>query len=92
MITDTITATSAAAVSRKLTALGFEKLGSRADRIGFDVWKDGGILVVNYTYTKGTAAEELAAAGYLVEVIAVSACQITGRHQELLKVLGKAGR
>ena len=92
MNTNTITATTAAAVSRKLSALGFEKLGSRQERIGFEVWEDGEILVVNYTYTKGTAAEELAAAGYLVEVIANSNCQITGRCQELLKVLGKVGR
>lgn len=92
MNTDTITATSAAAVSRKLSALGFEKLGSRAERIGFDVWKDGGILVVTYTYGKSTAAEELAAAGYLVNVQSVSVCQITGRHQEIFEVLGKVGR
>lgn len=87
MKANTNTAT-APAVSRKLAALGFHKLDGSG--IGYSVGvEDGRILVSNRTYKRGTAFLELTAAGYIVNVLSRSECLVTGRHQEILEVLGK---
>jgi hypothetical protein len=65
----TITKTTAQAVSRKLSSLGFDKYDSLT-QMGFSVlYGCDGIHVVNHTYKdyEGTAAQELEAAGYVIE-------------------------
>jgi hypothetical protein len=87
-MTTMTTTTTASAVSRKLSALGFQKLDNFG--IGYVVGiEDGRILVSNKTYSRGTAFVELSAAGYIVNVLSRSECLVTGRHQEILEVLGK---
>lgn len=92
MTTDTITATSAAAVSRKLAALGFEKF-DRWDEIGYSAHLDGKtIRVVHYSWQIGTAAAELHAAGFVIGNFQASKMPATGRQLEEFEVLGKVGR
>lgn len=65
----TITKTSASAITRKLSELGFVKY-DRDDTVGFDVMQTGaGLHVVNHVYghATGTAAQELEAQGYIIE-------------------------
>lgn len=87
----TITKTSAAAITRKLNALGFE---------AFDKWEDVGykvsqmanvILVQNWTYGPSTAAAELGAAGYVIGNVETHTGAYTGRRLEMFLVEGKVG-
>lgn len=86
---NTMTTTTASAVSRFLASKGFEKY-DRWDEIGYAVFLDGdSIRVVNHTYSAGTAAAELAANGYVVEYLQTSEGAFSGRHMESFVVAGK---
>ena len=85
----TITKTSAQAVSRKLSSMGFDKY-DRWFEVGFAVIKDGdAITVVNHGYLPGTAALELAAAGFAIAYHRTSEGAYTGKHMESFVVEGK---
>lgn len=85
----TITSTTTAGVSRKLSNLGFERYRSTIG-LGFLVHKDlGSILVANHTTRPGTAAMELEDAGYIIEKQGTSECLVTGRHIEIFSVIGR---
>jgi hypothetical protein len=88
-----ITKTTAAAVSRKLSALNFEKY-DKASRMGFSVFDDtDGIFVSYYTNPnyEGEAAAELAAAGYIIEDRFINKWRHEDRAIEVFFVSGKAG-
>jgi len=88
---NTITKTSAAAVSRFLGSKGFDKY-DRWSEIGFSVMIDGEtIRVSNHGYQQLTAAVELAAAGYVVADYRISEAYYTGRLMETFTIAGKAG-
>jgi hypothetical protein len=90
---NTITKTTAAAVSRKLSALNFEKY-DKASRMGFSVFDDtDGIFVSNYVNPnyEGTAAAELAAAGYIIEGRFINKWRHEDRAIEVFRVIGRAG-
>lgn len=88
---NTIAKTTATAISRKLSSLGFEKKGFY-DEVGYSVMNDNGsIIVANWTYSESTAAAELAAAGYVIENVKVSEMAWSGRHHELFTVAGRVG-
>lgn len=89
----TIAKTSANAVSRKLSSLGFDKKDGWSE-LGFSVINDGQkIVVVNWTNADypSTAATELAAAGYIIENVRVSEVTWSKRQQEFFTVAGRAG-
>lgn len=86
---NTILKTTAAAVSRKLASLGFEKKDGWVE-VGYSVMNDNGsVIVANWTYSPSTAAAELAAAGYVIENVKVSEMTWSGRHHELFTVVGR---
>jgi hypothetical protein len=86
---NTIAKTTAAAVSRKLASLGFDKKDGWTD-FGYSVMNDGGqIIVSNWTFSPSTAATELAAAGYVIENVKVSEMTWSGRHHQLFTVSGR---
>lgn len=90
---NTITKTTAQAVSRKLTALNFDKY-DRATRMGLSVlYSSDGIFVSNYTHPEheGTAAAELEAAGYIIKDRFVNKWRHEDRAIEVFIVSGKAG-
>lgn len=67
METMTIKKPSTSAVARKLYSLGFPKYENHTE-VGVKVETDNwSVLVTNYSYTEGTAAQELEAAGYIIE-------------------------
>jgi hypothetical protein len=85
----TLNSTTAAGVSRKLHSLGFETY-TPTNKVGYKVHNDlGSILVVHWGYSPSTAAEELAAAGYIVEDFRISESPLTGTYQELFRVVGR---
>ena len=89
---NTITKTSKAGITRKLSGLNFEKF-SHATQMGFFVYEDyDGITVVNHTNPdyEGTAAQELEAAGYSIANREVRDwSQFIGRKVEIFQVLGR---
>ena len=95
---NTITKTTAAAVSRKLAALGFEKKSE--DAVGFlvatdDALKGWGtdIVVSSYSYLEGFhAADALEAAGYIVDRKFTCADHFTNLYLEVFTVEGKVTR
>jgi hypothetical protein len=89
----TITKTTAQAVSRKLSTLNFDRY-EKLTRMGWSVGYGGdGIFVSNYTHPEheGTAAAELAAAGYIIENRYVNKWRHEDRVIEVFIVKGKAG-
>ena len=89
-MTTTLTSTTAAGVSRKLSNIGFDRY-NRETGLGVSVHNDlGSIQVANHGYLPGTAAEELKAAGYKIDGLIRSECLVTGRHMELFNVVGRA--
>jgi hypothetical protein len=85
----TITKTTASAISRKLTSLGFDKYDGWAE-YGFTVFLDGGVVTVsNRGSLEGTAALELSAAGYIIENLSRSEGAYTGVHKEIFTVAGR---
>jgi hypothetical protein len=88
---NTITKTTAQAVSRKLRQLNFEPY-NYATGIGCSVWNDGGrITVVNHTYSAGTSALELEQAGYIIKNL-YQPDEFGGRCMETFTVEGKVSR
>lgn len=86
---NTMTTTTASAVSRFLASKGFDKY-DRWNEFGYSVFRDGNtIRVANHGFATGTAAVELAAAGYVVEALQRSESAFTGRHMETFVVAGK---
>ena len=87
---NTITKTTASAVSRKLRSLNFEPY-NYSTMVGCSVWQDGNRLtVVNHTYSMGTAAIELQQAGYIIENLYHST-DFAGRWMETFTVAGRVG-
>ena len=90
----TITRTSKAGITRKLSGLNFDKF-SHATQMGFFVYEDyDGITVVNHTNSdyEDTAAQELEAAGYRIANRQVNDwSQYIGRKVEIFQVIGKVG-
>jgi hypothetical protein len=89
----TMTKTTAQAVSRKLTALNFDKY-EKSTRMGLSVlYSADGIFVSNYTHPdhEGTAAAELEAAGYIIKDRYVNKWRHEDRAIEVFLVIGKAG-
>jgi hypothetical protein len=94
----TITNTTAAAVSRKLSTLGFQKFDNNG--IGFKVYEAEAaaywgtqICVTNFGYDNGyrsSIAEELQAEGYDVEIVVDNAPHLERRLTSLI-VFGKVG-
>jgi hypothetical protein len=88
----TMTTTNAGAVTRKLTALGFEKF-SHMGSIGFDVFtmSDGRIHIANHTVADypGTAAKALEDAGYIIEGHSYTDYSNIGRLVEVFFVVGR---
>jgi hypothetical protein len=88
----TIAKTSAAAVSRKLNALGFDKYNNNF-QMGVQVFSSmDGITVVNHTNSdyEGTAAQELESAGYVIVNRAVRDwSQFLSRKVEVFNVIGR---
>jgi len=88
----TITKTTASAVSRKLSSLGFDKYDTLT-QMGFSVLYGGdGIHVVNHTNEdyEGTAAQELEAAGYVIANRFINDwSRFLGRKQEVFNVVGR---
>ena len=90
---NTITKTTAQAVSRKLAATNFDKY-DRLTRMGWSVlYSADGIFVSNYTHPdyEGTAAAELEAAGYIIEGRFINKWRHEDRAIEVFIVKGKAG-
>jgi hypothetical protein len=88
----TITKTTAAAVSRKLTALNFDKYES-VTRMGFSVlYSADGIFISNYTHPdhEGTAAAELEEAGYIIKDRYINKWRHEDRAIEVFIVSGRA--
>jgi hypothetical protein len=86
---NTITKTTAQAVSRKLRSLNFEPY-NYATGIGCSTWNDGGrITVANHTYSQGTSALELEQAGYIIKNLYQD--EFAGRWMETFTVEGKVG-
>jgi len=84
---NTITKTSAQAVSRKLRKLNFEPY-DYASGIGCSVWQDGErITVANHGYLLGTASMELKEAGYIIENLYLGGSD--GRFMETFTVAGR---
>ena len=87
---NTITKTTASAVSRKLRSLNFEPY-NYSTMVGCSVWQDGNRLtVVNHTYGMGTAAMELEKAGYIIENLYHSG-EFAGHRMETFTVAGRVG-
>ena len=88
----TIAKTTAQAVSRKLSSLGFQKYDN-AYQMGFEVlYGIDGIHVVNHTNAdyEGTAAQELEAAGYVIANRAVREwTRFLNRKVEVFNVIGR---
>ena len=91
---NTITKTTAQAVSRKLSSLNFQK--ANEDGIGFAVFNTNGpigygfeIAVIHTGYAPSTASKELAEAGYSVRVVWTSFDEITSRYNECFEVDGR---
>jgi hypothetical protein len=86
---NTITKTTAAAVSRKLNSLGFEKY-DRWLEAGYSVMQDMDCIeIANWTYSPGTAASELAAAGYVITNVRTSKREYAERYVEIFTVQGR---
>jgi hypothetical protein len=90
----TITKTSASAITRKLSELGFQKY-EYPSQLGFDVMDtSNGIHVVNHTVSgyKGTAALELELQGYVIEGHQyLDWSQFLGKSVETFYVRGRIG-
>jgi hypothetical protein len=87
----TITSTTTAGVSRKLSNLGFERY-SNTTQMGYAVYKDlGSIMVVNHTNYdyEGTAAAELETAGYIIEGRFVNDWAHINRKVEVFHIIGR---
>lgn len=86
----TIKNTSKAALTRKLNSLNFQKL-NRHDHAGYIVIDHGNheYQVVNYTYGRGTAFDELINAGYAIETLRRDITPDTGLQYESFTVWGK---
>jgi hypothetical protein len=86
---NTISKTTASAVSRKLSSLGFDKYDDWSEA-GFTVCQDGELITVsNRGYLKGTAALELANAGYVLENLQFTEGAYTGHFREFFVVAGR---
>ncbi len=89
---NTVTKTTASAITRKLTELGFQKYDLQ---YGFDVMTtDNGIHVVNHTNSdyKGTAALELELQGYVIEAHQyLDWSMFLGKNVEVFFVVGRVG-
>jgi hypothetical protein len=86
----TIQKTSKAAIARKLNSLGFEARDGWSD-VGYQISLIGTQLIVwNTVYVQhpSTAAEELAAAGYVVHNVRIQDLGYT-RETEFFEVLGR---
>jgi hypothetical protein len=94
---NTITKTTASAVSRKLSSLGFEKKTENA--VGFlvsvdDALKGWGtdIIVSSYSYHEGFfASSALEVAGYVVDRKFTCADHFTNLYLEVFTVIGRVG-
>ena len=86
----TITKTTASAVSRKLRSLSFEPY-NYSTMVGCSIWSENGVVyVTNHTYREGTAALELAEAGYIIQNLRQdNAIQFSGRYMEYFIVKGR---
>jgi hypothetical protein len=89
---NTITKTSKAGITRKLSGLNFDKY-NYATQMGFFTYLDFDVIVVvNHTNAdyEGTAARELEAAGYLIENRRVNDwSEFLGRKVEIFNVIGR---
>lgn len=90
----TITKTTAAAVSRKLSNLNFQKADDAG--IGFAVFNtpDGygfEIVVIHTGYAPSNASKELVEAGYVVRLAWTSFDEVTRRYRECFEIAGRVG-
>ena len=87
---NTIAKTTASAVSRKLSSLGFEKYDGQ---MGFSVIDSyDGVHVANHTNAdyEGTAAQELETAGYVIANRFINDwSDFLGRKVEVFQVIGR---
>lgn len=85
----TITKTTPQAISRKLSSMGFDKY-DRWTETGFSVLYDGRNAMVSYwSCAPGTAAIELAAAGYVITNLRTSKREYAERYVEMFTIEGK---